>query len=251
MPIIEIEERKLFEKTSGNYFDRNKTLYTNYKDLANRHDCLAFRQIDEDIKNFKFPPHYQEDMDQHTRVINLYEEKRKIRSILRIMVLWSRNKTYEGQSISYFYTQGLISMIHRLLTIATEEESFWILNGVIRSIPRFFSTDVSCLEGGRKSAMRFEMTIFKAILRENLPHICDKLKMFGLPVEQLIYEPITSFYATYFSSDIVLRLWDLIIFNLSNKDKNERKRAVWHLLAPAYLIFREKKDDIMNAMTIQ
>lgn len=98
--------------------------------------------------------------------------------------------------------------------------------------------------------MRYEMTAFKAILRENLPQICDKLKIFGFSVEQLIYDSITSFYSCYFSSEVVLRLWDLIIFNLSNKDKNERKRAVWHILAPAYILLREKQEEILSSFSI-
>jgi len=50
-------------------------------------------------------------------------------------------------------------------------------------IPRLFSTEESCLLGGRNSVMRNEMTAFKAILRENLPNICDKLRLLGLPVD--------------------------------------------------------------------
>jgi len=64
-----------------------------------------------------------------------------------------------------------------------ERDAFWVLNGMMKSIPRLFSTQVSCLEGGRLSVMRNEMTIFKAILRENLPEICDKFRLLGLPVE--------------------------------------------------------------------
>lgn len=100
-----------------------------------------------------------------------------------------------------------------------EEESFWVLNGIIRSIPRLYSTDASCLEGGRQSVMRNEMTIFKAILRENLPDLCDKLRYLGLPIEHLIYDSISSLYTNFFSSSVVLRLWDLIIFNMSTREK--------------------------------
>lgn len=108
-------------------------------------------------------------------------------------------------------------IVHRLLTIfKSEEDSFWILNGIIRMIPRLFSTDCSCLTGGRNSVMRYEMTVFKAILRENLPDICDKLRILGISVDYLIYDSLSSFYAYYFSSDVVLRLWDLIVFFISN-----------------------------------
>ena len=98
--------------------------------------------------------------------------------------------------------------------------------------------------------MRNEMTAFKAILRENVPDICDKLRLLGLPVDQLIYDSMTSFYANFFSSEVVLRLWDLIIFNLANVDKASKKRALWYFMAPAYFILREKKDDILQAESI-
>lgn len=34
------------------------TIFTNYKVLSERLDCLAFRQVDEDISNYKFPSEY-------------------------------------------------------------------------------------------------------------------------------------------------------------------------------------------------
>ena len=164
-----------------------------------------------------------------------------MRNILRVLIIWSRNKKLDGKPASFSYTSGLMNILQRLLTIVpNEEEAFWILNAMVRMIPRLFSTEESCLIGGRNSVMRNEMTAFKAILRENLPQICDKLRLLGLPVDQLIYDSITSFYAHYFSTDVVLRLWDLIIFNLSNKDKFEKKRALWYFMAPAYWILRER-----------
>ena len=117
-------------------------------------------------------------------------------------------------------------------------------------IPRLFSTDVSCLIGGRNSVMRNEMTAFKAILKENLPKVCDKLRLLGLPVDHIIYDSITSFYAHFFSSDVVLRLWDLIIFNLANRDKSAKKRALWYFMAPAFWILRERQADIVSASTV-
>ena len=61
---------------------------------------------------------------------------------------------------------------------------------------------------------------------------------------------MTSFYAQFFSSEVVLRIWDLIIFNLSNADKSAKKRALWYFMAPAYLILREKKEEILSAKNI-
>lgn len=144
-----------------------------------------------------------------------------------------------------------MNIVQRLLTIEDEIKAFWLLNGIVRMMPRLFSTDVSCLIGGRISVMRNEMTAFKAILRENLPLICDKLRLLGLPVDHLIYDSLTSFYAHFFSSEVVLRLWDLIIFSLANRDKVAKKRALWYLMAPAYWILKERQEDILAAKTSQ
>jgi hypothetical protein len=179
------------------------------------------------------------------------EAKGKMRQVLRVLILWSRNKRNDGQKVSFSYTIGLMKILQRLLTFADEEQAFWLLNGIVRMIPRLFSTDVSCLLGGRNSVMRNEMTAFKAILRENLPGICDKLHLLGLPIEFLIYDSLTSFYANYFSSDVVIRLWDLIVFNLSNKYKVAKKRALWYFMAPAYWILRERQEDILRAFTVE
>ena len=56
-----------------------------------------------------------------------------------------------------------------------------------------------------------------------------------------------SFYADYFHSEVVLRLWDIIIFNFCSSDKGERKRGLWWLLSPAYFVLREKKQNILKA----
>ena len=186
-----------------------------------------------------------------------------MRSILRVIMLWSKTKTMEGKTVSFSYTKGTLHILQRLLTLTqkvnedesngertnaggkAEEEAFWLLNGIIRPIPKLFSIEVSCLEGGRQSVMRNEMTIFKAILRENLPLICDKLRVMGLPVEYLIYDQIGSMYSQVFQSEIVFRLWDIIIFNMSTKHKIDRKRALWYIMSPAYLLFREKQDELL------
>ena len=91
------------------------------------------------------------------------------------------------------------------------------------------------------------MTAFKAMLQQNLPAVHEKLKDYGLPVEFLVYKSMMSFYADYFTSEVVLRLWDIIIFNFSSSDKAERKRGLWWLLSPAYYVLREKQRNILKA----
>lgn len=62
---------------------------------------------------------------------------------------------------------------------------------------------------------RYELVALKALVEQNLPEVFSKIKSFGLPLEYLTYKSIVSFYSNYFSSDIVLRLWDMIMLKFS------------------------------------
>jgi len=70
--------------------------------------------------------------------------------------------------------------------------------------------------------MRLEIMTFKSLLENFLPTVFKKLKRLGIPIELIIYEHIMSLYANSFSTDIVLRLWDVIFYHFgvtSCKDK--------------------------------
>ena len=59
-----------------------------------------------------------------------------------------------------------------------------------------------------------------------------------MPIEWYFYDDFCQFFAFTFSSDLVLRLWDMIILNLSTNKIEDRRRALWYLLAvPMYMIY--------------
>lgn len=93
--------------------------------------------------------------------------------------------------------------------------------------------------------MRYELITFKALVEQNLPKLYLKLKEIGMPIEMLVYKPILSLYATFFSSDIVLRLWDLIFFAFSTLNKADRKQGLWYILTPAYLVLAKLESLIL------
>ena len=50
---------------------------------------------------------------------------------------------------------------------------------------------------------------------------------------------------------MVLRLWDVIIFNFSSGGSNEeRKRGLWWILSPAFLVLEEKKTFIEKTTSV-
>ena len=82
-----------------------------------------------------------------------------------------------------------------------------------------------------------------------MPKIHAKLKSIGLPLELLVYKQMSSFYAADFHTEIVHRIWDIIIFFFSSTEKEERKRGLWWLLSPAYLILQEKEEKILASIS--
>ena len=127
---------------------------------------------------------------------------------------------------------------------SSEQECFAILTGIIRSNPRPFTVPNSILLERCETMMRYEMTALKTMVEHSLPNVYAKLKAFGLPLELLTYRSITSFYASDFSTEVVHRLWDIIIFFLSSTKSEERKRGLWWLLSPAFLKLQEKAEAI-------
>ena len=58
--MLEMDARQRMLKAYDGMIDsmKNKTTYTNFVEIAENYDCVAFRQIDQDIGEFRFPAHY-------------------------------------------------------------------------------------------------------------------------------------------------------------------------------------------------
>lgn len=58
--VLESEEVRVLKKKGQPVGDRG--VYETLKEMAMRQDCLAFRQIDEDIEGYEFPAQFGEDL---------------------------------------------------------------------------------------------------------------------------------------------------------------------------------------------
>ena len=68
-----------------------------------------------------------------------------------------------------------------------------------------------------------------------------------MALELIVYKPIVSLYSNFFSTDLVLRLWDLIFFWFGAKEQADRKRGLWYVMAPAYLVLKKLQKQIVQA----
>ena len=56
--MLEMDARQRMLKAYEGMIDKSKATYTNFVEIAENYDCVAFRQIDQDIGEFRFPAHY-------------------------------------------------------------------------------------------------------------------------------------------------------------------------------------------------
>ena len=65
--VIELEEKKNLIKNFQGKYNKNLTCFENFQEISQKYDSVAFRQIDQDIKDYKFPAHYYQDvLDQNS-----------------------------------------------------------------------------------------------------------------------------------------------------------------------------------------
>ena len=136
-------------------------MYDNYLKISRDYDCLAFRQIDEDISKYEPNDSYLRDCKtRYERDSILRAEKSNLRNVLRALILWSKQTVEEERSShvseeksqssallnkkSYVvsYGTGFLQMIQRLNTITqSEKDCFSIVTGIIRCNPRPFTVE--------------------------------------------------------------------------------------------------------------
>ena len=128
-----------------------------------------------------------------------------------------------------------------MLSLVPEEDAFWMLVGIVKTFNHIHIFDLNETIDEKDRPLNYyalthrlfgfknEMIILKIVVKLHLPEIYKKLKALGLPLEYYFYEHFTSMFAFSFSSDMVLRMWDMIILNLSTNKQENRKRALWYM----------------------
>ena len=135
------------------------------------------------------------------------------------------------------YHQGLLSILQRILTFMNEEDAFWSLVGMVKAFSNVLTNDFKESEDkskqgvnqevklnqyqnfspllSRRTLFKNEMNILKSLIKLHFPLVHEHLKALGAPLEYYFYDSFSQFFTNSFSSEIVLRLWDMIVFNLS------------------------------------
>lgn len=104
------------------------------------------------------------------------------------------------------------------------------------SEPFLLSSSANVLFDDHTTLMRKELSTFKLLIKYFLPDLFEKFHRTSLQIEFLVHRLILNFYARSFSTAIVIRLWDLIFYQLHSE--KEAGRCVWYILTPAFMILK-------------
>ena len=167
-------------------------------------------------------------------------ERLKLYRILRTFAYWS-SQFYQRRKKMIFYNRGYIEILQRFLTVMEEEDAYWNLIGVVKAFTFVLYVDIP--EGAdpshklsvvdRHTALKIYMTILNCIIKLHYPEVFVHLKSLQFPIEGYFYDQLITFFANSYSSDLVLRLWDMIVINLATYSTDNRKRALWYVYAAA------------------
>lgn len=87
-------------------------MYNNYLEMSQEFDCLAFRQVDEDIQKYETIDSYLADCPtKYERDLILRNEKSSMRNLLRVLILWSKQEKQETRDVVISYGTGFMDMI--------------------------------------------------------------------------------------------------------------------------------------------
>lgn len=262
--LVEVDAKKRMQTQYPGMIQPGMSTYENFAEIADKYDCVAFRQIDQDIGEFRFPAYYYtETLDQQMSTAankgevgealgvayenKLKADKYKMRNLLRQLLVWGKTFRKEKKAYQFCYPTGFMKFAHRLVNLMSVEEAFWIVVGLVRHYPRLWCLEESSLLGNTKTNFRFEATVVKAAVDTFFPRVAKKLRELGMPVEMLVYDSVTSFYCDQFHSDTLVRIWDMMIFYLNTTDAANKANALHLILAPALLIIKAKEEQILAA----
>jgi len=166
------------------------SVFEHFVELGKQYDCIAFRQIDQDINDFKFPASYFEaTLDQslqsnmalfnnmpaaegkYSRECKLLHDKKLMRTLLRAFLFWGKRFKFNKKDYQFCYPTGFLKVIHRFINLMSLEDTFWIIVGIVREYPRLFCLEASTLLGESKSLYRHEFNCIRASLDVHFPKV--------------------------------------------------------------------------------
>ena len=143
------------------------------------------------------------------------EEINTIKKIAKAFFIWAELRIgLEDKNDKYVYFIGLLSLTQKLLKYF--EESFfvfWILIGLAKNITHFHQKNP--LFSDEMNYINIYGLVTKLIMERHQKKIYDKFISLNIPPELFISSHLSTFFTDYFKDELMMRIFDIIIFESS------------------------------------
>ena len=167
-----------------------------------------------------------------------------IKKIAKSFFYWTELKIGLNENIEkYVYFIGILSIIEKLRKYFKEDYlAFWLLIGLSQNIDHFRQQNP--LYTDDMNYINLYGLVTKLILEEHFEEIFDKFKSLNFPIEFFISRHLSTLFTDYFNDELMMRIFDIIIFESSFKGKFNDKLHYLRILCsiPITLLELSKKN---------
>lgn len=244
--LYQITKEKL-SKEKDITFSSKEEIFDFYKmEIQNQNSTnIIFSLIDNDT-NYIQPLHGEGDG---------YEYMESIKTIAKAFFLWTEldiRLSTTKQNTKYVYFVGILTLIQRLNHYFNSNAiTFWFIIGLAQYIELF--QQVNPIFNGDMSHMSINVYVLvtKLILEQHLKAIYNKFLSLNYPLEQFISKQLNSLYSDYFNTDLLLRVFDILIFESSFGELfGDNLRYLRILCAIPITLFKMNEKKIIEAQSV-
>ena len=143
------------------------------------------------------------------------EEINTIKKIAKSFFIWAELRIgLNDKDDRYVYFIGLLSLTHKLLKYFEDDfYVFWILIGLAKNITHFHQKNP--LFSDEMNYINIYGLVTKLIMERHQNKIYDKFISLNIPPELFISRHLSTFFTDYFDNELMMRIFDIIIFESS------------------------------------
>ena len=179
------------------------------------------------------------------------EEINNIKKIAKVFFIWAELRIgLIDKDDKYVYFIGLLSLTQKLLKYFEESYLvFWLLVGLSQNIAHFHQKNP--LFSDEMNYINLYGLVSKLIMERHQSKIFDKFISLNIPPELFISRHLSTFFTDYFKDELMMRILDIIIFEISFQDSfSDNLQYLRVLCAIPITLFEFNEDRLLACKSV-
>ena len=244
-----LDLRKFFDKTREIIFNKYKeeinspinlfTFFANQLYEDDPKENIIFSLIDNDIN-------YLCSIENAS-----LEEINNIKKIAKSFFIWAELRIgLQDKDDKYVYFIGFLTLTQKLLKYFEDSYFvFWLLVGLSQNIAHFHQRNP--LFSNEINYINIYGLVTKLIMERHQKKIFDKFMTLNIPPELFISRHLSTFFTDYFKDELMMRIFDIIIFESSFQDSfNDNLQYLRILCSIPLTLFEFNEERILSCKSV-